>query len=97
MSPEITVLLLNFTIILLSYIVIYPKTVAGDCNKLMLNDGIASTIALSIVGSVYWGSDVTFNAIIITLNWFWFALLSYAIIEIPLMLHYIKKHNITFK
>lgn len=95
MTPELIVLILNSIILLLAYYVIYPRFVRNNLNKLLINDVMVSLVAIVIAGSIYYGSDMTFSLIITTTNWFWFSLLSYTIIEIPLMLRYLKKHNIS--
>lgn len=95
MTPELSILILNIVILAMAYLVVYPKTVGGNLNKLLVNDIIASLTALLVAGSVFWGSDYQFNLIVTNLNWFWFTLLTYAVLEIPLMLWYLKKYNIS--
>ncbi len=97
MTPETTILILNAVILGLAYLVIYPKSVGSDLNKLLINDVIASLIAITVAGSVYWGSGYQFNLIVTTLDWFWFTFLTYAVLEIPLMLWYLKKYNISLR
>jgi len=97
LTPEFIILLINAIIVGLGYLLIYPKVAGSDINKILVNDVIATCCALIIAGSVYWGSDITFNAIITTLDWFWFSLISYAAIEIPMMLWYFNKHNVQWR
>jgi len=97
MTPELSIIALNVIIIVLSYLMIYPKVVGGDLNKLLLNDLIASVMAIVVAGSVYWGSNVAFDTLVTTCNWFWFTLLTYTLLEIPVMLWYLKKYKISLK
>lgn len=93
-NPELFVVVLNVSIITIAYFLVYPKFCGSDGNKIAVNDIFASSISLLIVGSMYWGSGIEFNLIFTDVNWFWFTLITYMIIEIPLMLWYFKKHDV---
>jgi len=95
MSPEFTIIALNIVIIAVAYFVVYPRMVGSDLNKLMINDAVASLLAVLVAGSVYWGSDYAFNAVVADLNWFWFTFLTYAVLECPLLMWYLKRNNIS--
>ena len=92
--PEQVILLINISIVLVSYFVIYPRFVGNNLNKLTWNDIVASVVSVSIVGSLYWGSQIEFNLLVTKVNWFWFSFNTYLIIEAPLSLWYIKKHKV---
>ncbi len=94
MSAEASILLLNSLVILLGYLVIYPKTAGNDFYKITYSDICASATALTIVGYKYWELEQKFNLVVIEVNWFWFTLISYALLEIPIMLWYFKKHQV---
>lgn len=94
MSPEILVLILIIILLVGCYFFIYPKYAGSNLTKIAQNDLLATTVCLTVVGSIYWGSDYEFDFIITTLNWFWFTLLSFLIIEVPFSLWYMKKHNV---
>ncbi|WP_026301539.1 hypothetical protein [Colwellia piezophila] len=90
MSAEMSILLLNTVIIVLVYTWLYPKVADKNLNKIALFDCLASGLAVMIVASKYWGSDIHFEFFMFTLNWFWFTFLSYSIIEIPIALWYFR-------
>lgn len=92
--PEFTIILTNLIIVLIAYLLIYPKFAGSDGHKIATNDLLATTLSLTVAGSLFWGSGHEFSAYFFTLNWFWFALLTHALIEIPFMLWYFKKHNV---
>lgn len=94
MSPELAVLILNCAVIATAYFFVYPKYCGSNGHKIAMNDAIASGITLFIAGVGFWGSNVEFTIIFTTVNWFWFTLISYVIIETPLMLWYYKKHKV---
>jgi len=96
-TPEFFVIGLNLFIIIIAYFYVYPKYAGNSQSKIAQNDTIASIISVIIVGSVYWGSNHEFNAVITTMNWFWFCLVSFFVMETPLMIWYYKKHNVFSK
>ena len=93
-SPEFFVIVVNLTIIFIAYFLIYPVLCGSSWNKSAINDFYATVISLLIVGFKYWGAGVEFDILFASLNWFWFALLTYFFIEIPLMLWYFNKHDV---
>ena len=96
-SIEYTVIVLNAIIILVAYLSVYPKLAGNSFNKISFYDLFASGLALTIVGSKYWGSGQQFSLLVAEVNWFWFTLITYAVIEIPVMLWYFKKNNVEIK
>ena len=82
---------------LIAYFSVYPKLAGNNFNKISFYDIFASGLALTIVGFQYWNSGFQFNLILLTVNWFWFTLVTYAAIEIPIMVWYLKKHNVEVK
>ena len=96
-SMEFSVIVLNAIIILVAYLSVYPKLAGNSFNKIAFYDLFASGLALTIVGSKYWGSGQQFSLLVADVNWFWFTLITYGIIEIPVMLWYFKKNNVEIK
>jgi hypothetical protein len=94
MKPELVIIALNTALILIAYLYVYPKRAGSDANKIANHDLVASSLSIFIAGSMYWGSGYEFNAILTSLNWFWFALLTYALLEIPFVVWYWKKYNV---
>lgn len=94
MTPELLVLGLNAVVVLVAYFSIYPKVAGSDFTKIAFYDFFCSGFALLVVGLSYWGSGIEFDLLLIKVNWFWFTLATYALIEIPICLWYIKKHKV---
>lgn len=90
-SPELAVILLNVVILCVVYLSIYPKLAGYNINKVAWLDILASCLALLIVGYKYWGTGLEFSIIITEVNWFWFTLLTYMILEVPISLWYFRK------
>ncbi|WP_028299325.1 hypothetical protein [Oceanospirillum beijerinckii] len=96
-SPELLIILLNIVVATAAYSYIYPRFCGSDINKIAINDILASGVSLLVAGAVYWGSGVEFDLIFTTVNWFGFTLITYFILETPLMLWYFKKHKVLEK
>lgn len=94
LSPEQTVLLLNVIVVFLGYFVIYPRVAGNNFTKITGHDIIATGIVLMTSAFIYYGSGIEFNLLITQVNWFWFTLLTYAAIEIPVLLWYMKKQRV---
>ncbi|KGJ97488.1 hypothetical protein [Colwellia psychrerythraea] len=90
MSAELSILLLNAVIIIVAYLSIYPKLAGNNLNKVAMFDCLASGVALIIVASKYWETGIIFDFLMFELNWFWFTLLSYGVLEIPVALWYFR-------
>jgi len=88
MSVELTILLLNAVIIFIAYLSVYPKLAGKQLNKVALYDCLTSSLAITIVASKYWGTGIELDFLFMKLNWFWFTLLSYSVMEIPVALWY---------
>ena len=93
-SAELIVILLNISIVLFVYLWLYPRVAGADINKVSLYDLLASMTALSISALLFWDSGILFNAYFDTLNWFWFTLLTYFVLEVPFIVWYFKKYNL---
>ena len=89
--PELAIVILNVIIVFVAYFSVYPKLAGNNVNKIAMYDLIASGLALFIVGIKFWGSDYQFSLIITDVNWFWFTLITYSVIEFPFIFGILKK------
>lgn len=94
MSSELTVILINLTIILIAYFYIYPIFAGNDLHKMSFNDLLATGISMLVVGSIYWDTGLKFNALLFDLNWFWFCFVTYLIMELPVAVWYWRKNKL---
>jgi len=92
-APELAVILLNTTLVVLAYFWFYPRVAGANLQKVALFDLLTTAIALGIVGLKFWGSGYSFELLNFRVNWFWFTLLTYLILEIPLSLWYLKRYK----
>lgn len=93
-TPEFAIILLNLMIILVAYLSIYPKLAGSNFNKISFYDLFTSGFSFFVVGLNYFGSGHEFNLLINHVNWFWFTLITYGAIEIPIAIWYLKKHKV---
>ncbi|RMF16107.1 MAG: hypothetical protein D6758_08575 [Gammaproteobacteria bacterium] len=94
MTPESLVLLINLTIIVVGYLIVFPRTAGNDLKRLFQSDLCASLAALAISGNRFMGTGVTFSFLGLELGWFGFTLMSYLCLEVPFSLWYLKRHGI---
>ena len=88
---ELMIIGLNLVVILVAYLSIYPKLAGRDINKVSFYDIFVSGFVMLLVGAKYWDSGVEFNLLFGTVNWVWFTLVTYLLIEIPVMIWYFTK------
>ena len=93
-SPEFSVIALNICLVVVAYTSVFPALAGNNVSRIAVFDAMVSCLALFIVGNVYWGSGVAFTLLIFDVNWFWFTIVTYGIIEVPAYLWYAKKHRI---
>jgi hypothetical protein len=94
-NPELTIIAINIAVLAVAYFYVYPRYCGPSLNKVAMNDIAASGIPLLIAGLSFWDSGVEFNLLITAANWFWFTLVTYAIIEAPLTIWYFNKYKIS--
>ncbi len=94
LNLEFVIILINILLLFFVYLWLFPRVAGSDITKLSTYDLITSIVSVSIAGSLFWGSGFEFNALFITTNWFWFTLITYFTIEIPLAIWYFKKYDI---
>ena len=94
MTPEFAIIAINFIVLFVAYFYANPKYAGNDLKKISLQDLIASVISLFVVGSVYMGSSQTFTLVFTEVNWVWFTLVSFSVIELPFFLWYAKRYNV---
>jgi hypothetical protein len=93
-TPELMIILLNLVIVFVAYVSIYPKLAGDDMVKISMYDVLLSLFALLVVGMKFWGQGYEFNVLMGQVNWFWFTLISYFVLEVPFAIWYIKRTGI---
>ncbi|HMU66692.1 MAG TPA: hypothetical protein PKE57_06095 [Cellvibrionaceae bacterium] len=91
---ELQILTSNTVIIVVAYFVVYPRFCGANLHKILFNDVIATLVALLVAGAKFAGGTEVFSLGVGAVNWFWFTLLSYFLLETPFMIWYFKRHGI---
>ena len=94
MKPEYLVLTINLSILIIAYIFVHPRYAGADFNKLTMNDLAASLTSVLVCGALFWNIGAKFSLMTFNMNWFWFAVVSYFLMELPFMAWYCRKHKI---
>jgi hypothetical protein len=97
LKPEVTLLTVNAIIICAAYLYIYPRHAGADLNKIIINDLLATGIALLIAGALFRESGYNFNMLLFTANWFGFSLISFLLIELPFFKWYWDKYSVSLR
>jgi hypothetical protein len=93
-NPELIVILINLSILSFSYLWLFPRVAGSDGMRLAKYDAVSFVIAVSISAILFYDSHVEFNALFLTLDWFWFAVLSFFVFETPFALWYFNKNDV---
>ena len=93
-NAEFVVIALNIVVIFGAYFVIYPKYCGADGYRIATYDLLLTGMVLLISGILFWGSGKSFSLLLFSVNWFWFTLVTYFLMEVPITLWYYKKHNV---
>jgi hypothetical protein len=93
MPPELMILLLDAALIVFCYQLLYPRQVGNSRSRLIINDAIATVVALMVAGSLFAGNEQTFTLLVAEVNWFWFTLITYSLMELPFAIRYMRRHH----
>jgi hypothetical protein len=93
-APEVQILILNGVILAVAYLGIFPSLQDKTMNHIMTIDVVLSVLALTVAGALFWGSGVLFNLLLFNSNWAVFAIITFAVMEVPLFLYFARKHGI---
>jgi hypothetical protein len=91
---ELAVITINLLMLWFAYGWLYPRVRAFDLHTLSRYDLIVSLVALAGAGVLFYGSGAVFGFGRFETNWFWFALGSYVIVEIPFAVWYVRRYDL---
>ncbi|SEM47815.1 hypothetical protein SAMN04488003_101250 [Loktanella fryxellensis] len=95
MAPETTVVLIVIAFVVFAYVFAYPILRVRTASRLAAYDAVLTLAQIGVVGALFWGSGVRFDALLFETNWFWFALILSLLIEGPVAYWYKRRHNIS--
>ena len=91
---ELSIVIVNFAALAIAYLYIYPKYAGNDVKKLAWLDTAVGGVALLVLAPFNWGSPSNYTFIGFDTSWWIFAILSYALIELPLFYFYVKARGL---
>lgn len=94
LPPEAQILIINAAILLVAYLGIYPTMRPLTAVRIMRADLAVSGLALGLAGALFWGTGARFSLVFVTVNWFWFSLITMLAIEMPLFAWFARRHGI---
>lgn len=81
----------------LAYFWLYPKFVGENVKLMAWLDVAITAIPIALSGALFWESDPVLRWIFFDTNWFWFSLLSYVVIEMPIFVWYLRARGLSKK
>lgn len=73
---------------------LYPRVAGSNWRKIANYDFIATIVSIVIAGVLFYESNIEFDIVFGYVNWFWFSLITYLTLEIPMVFWYFKKYNV---
>lgn len=81
---ESIIIFINLAVLSICFGYIYPKYCRNSIRKLVIHDFFATITCIVVSGCLYWGTGIGFT--VLGLNWFWFSIVSYFVLEMSFML-----------
>ena len=91
---ELLVVFLVLVTLVAAYFWIYPTYAGSDVVKMAWLDLAVGGVPLAITGLLFWESNPRFSLVFFETNWFLFTLITYAILELPLFVLYVKARGL---
>lgn len=96
MSPELTLILLNFILLFIAYAFVYPKLQDKSFANIGKQDLLVTAASLIVSGSLFYGKDIEFSLVFFDSNWVVFTVVVFSVMEIPFGLWFKHRFNIKF-
>jgi len=91
---ELSIVIINLVALAIAYLYIYPKFAGNDVKKIAWLDTAVGGLVLLILAPFNWGSPNDYTFFAFDTNWWIFAILSYALLELPLFFLYVKARGL---
>ena len=91
---ELSIVIVNLAALAIAYLYIYPKYAGNDVKKLAWLDTAVGGVALLVLAPFNWGSPSDYTFIDFDTSWWIFAILTYALLELPLFYFYVKARGL---
>ena len=91
---ELSIVIVNLAALAIAYLYIYPKYGGNDVKRLAWLDTAVGGVALLVLAPFNWGSPSAYTFIDFDTSWWIFAILTYALLELPLFYFYVKARGL---
>ena len=91
---ELSIVIVNFIALAVAYLYIYPNYAGNNVKRLAWLDTAFGGIVLLALAPFNWGSPSDYTFFAFDTNWWIFAILSYALMELPLFYLYVKARGL---
>ena len=91
---ELSIVAFNLIALATAYLYIYPKFGGDDVKRLAWLDTAVGGVALLVLAPFNWGSPSDYTFIDFDTSWWIFAILTYALLELPLFYFYVKARGL---
>ena len=91
---ELSIVIVNLAALAIAYLYIYPKYGGNDVKRLAWLDTAVGGVALLVLAPFNWGSPSDYTLIDFDTSWWIFAILTYALLELPLFYFYVKARGL---
>ena len=93
MTPELQILTVNAVCLTIAYFGIYPSMRNLTLGRLAVADAVVTVLAIGTSGALFAGSGQRFNLVLTQSGWFAFALLTFALMALPMMILFLRRHG----
>ena len=91
---ELSIVIVNLAALAIAYLYIYPKYGGNDVKRMAWLDTAVGGVALLVLAPFNWGSPSDYTFIDFDTSWWVFAILTYALLELPLFYFYVKARGL---
>ena len=91
---ELSIVIFNLVALAIAYLYIYPKYAGNDVKRMAWLDTAVGGLLLLVLAPFNWGSPNDYTFFAFDTNWWIFAILSYALLELPLFFLYVKARGL---
>ena len=91
---ELSITAFNLIALVTAYLYVYPKYAGNDVKRLAWLDTAVGGVALLVLAPFNWGSPSDYTFIDFDTSWWIFAILTYALLELPLFYFYVKARGL---
>lgn len=92
--PEISIVIAVLVALAVAYLFVYPKFSQDNVSRMAWLDIVIGLLLLAILAPFYWGSADEFTFFAFDTSWWFFTILTYAVLELPLFYLYIKARGL---